>query len=232
MIPAVGSADRVYFSSRPRPTDDAGFRAMTPSYWNEATAELERRDPVIRILIRNHEGANLESRQDAFTTLARSIIGEQISVQTAETVWQKLLESVDALGPATIVRMDPSKLRACGLSSRKSDYLIDLAQRFLDGTIVQEAWGDRDDEQLIAELTKVKGIGRWTAEMFLIFFLMRPDILPADDIGLQRAMSLHYNNGKPLSKLKIRQIAGKWQPWRTVATWYLWRSLDPIPSSS
>lgn len=204
---------------------------MTPSYWNDATGELARRDPVLRILIRNNEGPHLESRSDAFTTLARSIIGEQISVQTAENVWQKLLESVGALGPAAIVRMDPSKLRACGLSSKKSNYLIDLAEHFLDGSLVQQEWGERDDEQLIAELTKVKGIGRWTAEMFLIFFMMRPDILPADDIGLQRAMSLHYNNGKPLSKLKIRQIANEWQPWRTVATWYLWRSLDTIPAT-
>ena len=202
---------------------------MTPSYWNEATIELARRDPVLRILIRNHEGPRLESRGDAFTLLARSIVGEQVSVQAAESVWQKLLESVGALGPATIVRMDPSKLRACGLSSTKSNYLVDLAEHFLNGSLDQKAWGERDDDYLIAELTRVKGIGRWTAEMFLIFFMMRPDILPADDVGLQRAMSLHYNAGKPLSKLKIRQIAVQWQPWRTVATWFLWRSLDPIP---
>jgi len=202
---------------------------MTPSYWNDATGELARRDPVLRILIRNHDGPYLQCREDAFSTLARSIIGEQISVQAAESVWEKLLESVGALGPAAIVRMDPSKLRACGLSSKKSNYLIDLAEHFIDGSLAQQEWGERDDEQLIAELTKVKGIGRWTAEMFLIFFMLRPDILPADDIGLQRAMSLHYINGKPLSKLKIRQIATEWQPWRTVATWYLWRSLDPIP---
>ena len=202
---------------------------MTPSYWNDATRELASRDPVLKVLIRNHAGPLLQSRSDAFMTLARSIVGQQISVQAAESVWQKLLESVGSLGPATIVRMDPSKLRACGLSSKKSTYLIDLAEHFLDGSLEIERWGDHDDEQLIAELTRVKGIGRWTAEMFLIFFMMRPNILPVDDIGLQRAMSLHYNNGKPLSKLKMRQISNEWQPWRTVATWYLWRSLDPIP---
>jgi DNA-3-methyladenine glycosylase II len=202
---------------------------MTPSYWNDATHDLVSRDSVLKVLIRNHEGPQLQSRGDAFMTLARSIIGQQISVQAAESVWQKLLESVGSLGPATIVRMDPSKLRACGLSSNKSAYLIDLAEHFLDGSLEIERWSDRDDEQLIAELTRVKGIGRWTAQMFLIFFMMRPNILPVDDIGLQRAMSLHYNNGKPLSKLKMRQIANEWQPWRTVATWYLWRSLDPIP---
>jgi DNA-3-methyladenine glycosylase II len=202
---------------------------MTPSYWAEATAALTSRDNVLRVLIRNHDGPSLQSRGDAFVTLARSIIGQQISVQAAESVWQKLLESVGSLGPATIVRMDPARLRACGLSSKKSSYLIDLAEHFLDGSLEIEQWGDREDEHLIEELTKVKGIGRWTAEMFLIFFMMRPNILPIDDVGLQRAMSLHYNNGKPLSKLKMRSIGNEWQPWRTVATWYLWRSLDPIP---
>ena len=202
---------------------------MTPSYWNDATRDLASRDSVLKGLIRNLEGPRLRSRGDAFMTLARSIVGQQISVPAGESVWQKLLESIGALGPATIVRMDPSKLRACGLSSKKSTYLIDLAEHFLDGSLEIERWGDHDDEQLIAELTRVKGIGRWTAEMFLIFFMMRPNILPVDDIGLQRAMSLHYNNGKPLSKLKMRQISNEWQPWRTVATWYLWRSLDPIP---
>ena len=202
---------------------------MTPSYWNDATRDLASRDSVLKGLIRNLEGPRLRSRGDAFMTLARSIVGQQISVPAGESVWQKLLESIGALGPATIVRMDPSKLRACGLSSKKSAYLIDLAEHFLDGSLEIERWSEHDDEQLVAELTRVKGIGRWTAEMFLIFFMMRPNILPVDDIGLQRAMSLHYNNGKPLSKLKMRQISNEWQPWRTVATWYLWRSLDPIP---
>jgi len=201
---------------------------MTPSYWNDATRDLSVRDPLLKIIIRNHAGPLLQSRGDAFTTLARSIVGEQISVSAAESVWQKLLESVGALGPAAIVRMDPSKLRACGLSTEKSTYLIDLAEHFLDGSLNTADWSNHDDEQLIAELTRVKGVGRWTAEMFLIFFMLRPDILPVDDVGLQRAMSLHYNSGKPLSKLKIRQIALAWQPWRTVATWYLWQSSIPF----
>jgi DNA-3-methyladenine glycosylase II len=203
---------------------------MTPSYWPKAAEELSQRDAVLRALIRNSDGLTLQARGDAFLTLARSIVGQQVSVPAAESVWQKLLESVGALGPAAIARMDPGRLRACGLSSKKSGYLIDLAEHFLDGSLDVARWGERDDEQLIAELTRVKGIGRWTAEMFLIFFMMRSDILPIDDIGLQRAMSLHYNNGRPLSKLKMRQIGQRWQPWRTVATWYLWRSLDTIPA--
>jgi DNA-3-methyladenine glycosylase II len=203
---------------------------MTPSYWPQAAEELSQRDAVLRALIRNSDGLQLHSRGDAFMTLARSIVGQQISVPAAESVWQKLLESVGALGPAAIARMDPARLRACGLSNTKSGYLIDLAEHFLDGSLDVARWGERDDEQLVEELTLVKGIGRWTAEMLLIFFMMRPDILPIDDIALQRAMSLHYNNGRPLSKLKMRQIAQRWQPWRTVATWYLWRSLDTVPA--
>ncbi|MGH8678588.1 MAG: DNA-3-methyladenine glycosylase family protein [Burkholderiales bacterium] len=205
---------------------------MTPAYWNQARVALCVQDPVLRVLIRSHNGPQLQSRGDALVTLARSIIGQQISVQAAESVWQKLLESVGALGPGAIARIDPARLRACGLSSKKSSYLIDVAKHFLDGSLDVARWGDCDDEQLIEKLTKVKGIGRWTAEMFLIFFMLRPNILPLDDIGLQRAMSLHYNDAKPLSKLKIRNIGNAWQPWRTVATWYLWRSLDPIPIES
>jgi DNA-3-methyladenine glycosylase II len=201
---------------------------MTPAYWSEAVRELCQRDPVLRILIRNHRGPQLKSRGDAFVTLARSIVGQQISVRAADSVWKKLLETVGALGPETIARLDPARLRACGLSSKKSLYLLDLADHFLNGTLDMSSWSARDDEELIEQLTRVKGIGRWTAEMFLIFFMLRPDILPIDDIGLQRAMSLHYNTGRPLSKLKMRRIAKHWQPWRTVATWYLWRSLDPI----
>jgi len=124
--------------------------------------------------------------------------------------------------------MDPSRLRACGLSRTKSTHLIYLAEHFLYGSLDSTGWSDHDDEQLIAELTRVKGVGRWTAEMFLIFFMLRPDNLPVDDVGLRRAMGLHYDGDRPLSKPKIRQIAATWQPWRTVATWYLWRSLGPI----
>lgn len=210
-------------------TDVPKPQLVAPTYWDQATRELSEQDPVLRVVLRNHQGPLLQKRGDAFVTLARSIIGQQISVHAAESVWQKLLETVGSLGPAAIARIDPARLRACGLSGRKSAYLIDLAQHFLDGSLDFDGWRDRDDEQLIVELTKVRGIGRWTAEMFLIFFMLRPNILPVDDIGLQRAMSLHYNEAKPLSKLKIRKIGNLWRPWRTVATWYLWRSLDPIP---
>jgi DNA-3-methyladenine glycosylase II len=202
---------------------------MTPPYWEQAKRELLDRDPVMRQLIRRHDGLALRRRSDAFTALARAIVGQQISVKAAESVWQRLAAVCGAVSPQVLLRVEEEALRACGLSARKADYLRDLARRFSDGSICLEAWERLEDEALIRELIRLRGIGRWTAEMFLIFYMLRPDVLPLEDIGLQRAMSLHYNDERPLSKLKMRAIAKHWIPWRSVATWYLWRSLDPIP---
>jgi len=131
--------------------------------------------------------------------------------------------------PAILHTHDIEALRACGLSRTKVAYLQDLARHFVEERLNIARWDEMSDDEMIAELTQVRGIGRWTSEMFLIFYMMRPDVLPLDDIGLQRAMSLHYNQGKPLSKLKINSLAKRWTPWRSVATWYMWRSLDAIP---
>ena len=200
-----------------------------PDYWSDATRDLAARDKVLSKLTTRFQGLALGSRGDAFSTLARAIVGQQISVKAAQSVWDRLLAEVTAITPANIAAAEVARLRSCGLSGQKSAYLLDLAQRFGSGALDPAQWTELDDEALIVELTQVKGIGRWTAEMFLIFYMARPDVLPVDDIGLQRAMSLHYNSGRPLSKLKIRRIAKAWTPWRSVATWYLWRSLDPLP---
>lgn len=200
-----------------------------PNYWKQATRELSEQDPVIRKIAARSRGLTLRSRGDAFNTLARSIVGQQISVKAAESVWQKLIAAVPAVHPDVLHTHDIEALRACGLSRSKVAYLQDLARHFVEERLDVERWEQMSDAELITELTQVRGIGRWTSEMFLIFYMMRPDVLPLDDIGLQRAMSLHYNQGKPLSKLKINSIARRWAPWRSVATWYMWRSLDPIP---
>ncbi len=200
-----------------------------PDYWNQAAQELSERDAIIRKIAAKSRGLTLRSRGDAFNTLARSIVGQQISLKAAASVWQKLNTAVTAIQPEVIHRHDIEVLRACGLSRNKVASLQDLALHFVDSKLNIERWEQMSDDELIAELTRVRGIGRWTAEMFLIFYMSRPDVLPVDDIGLQRAMSLHYNHGKPLSKLKINAIAKRWAPWRSVATWYMWRSLDPIP---
>jgi DNA-3-methyladenine glycosylase II len=204
--------------------------AMTaPRYWRQATRELALRDAVLKKIIARSHGLTLRSRGDAFNTLARSIVGQQISVKAAQSVWGRLTAAVPAVRPEIIHKHDADTLRNCGLSRSKVVYLQDLARHFVEGILDVRQWDPMSDDELIAELTQVRGIGRWTAEMFLIFYMTRPDVLPVDDIGLQRAMSLHYNHGRPLSKLKMNSIAKRWLPWRSVATWYMWRSLDPIP---
>jgi DNA-3-methyladenine glycosylase II len=201
-----------------------------PHYWDDAVAQLMRRDRIMRRLIPEHPKVWLESRGKPFITLARSIVGQQISVKAAESVWQRvLLRCGRQPSPASVVQVGLGALRECGLSQRKSEYVMDLAGHFQQRLVHPHLWPDMEDEDLIRELTAIRGIGRWTAEMFLIFYLQRPDVLPLDDVGLLKAISLHYYSGEPVSRFEAREVAQAWEPWRTVATWYLWRSLDPIP---
>ena len=203
---------------------------MTPPvYWQEAVAALTARDPVMRELISRYANVALATRGDAFATLARSIVGQQISVRAAQAIWDRLSARFAPLTPAALALARQPALRACGLSGRKAVYLRDLARRFRSRALDPESWHALDDESLIGQLTQVNGIGRWTAEMFLIFYLTRPDVLPLADIGLQRAMRIHYNRGRTMSPARMRRVAAAWAPWRSVATWYLWRSLDPLP---
>jgi DNA-3-methyladenine glycosylase II len=205
------------------------LNVRTPEYWAQAARELAERDAVLRELVGRFQGLALGSRGDAFSTLARSIVGQQISVKAAQSVWNKLSGRLVAVTPPSVCRARLSTLRACGLSGQKASYLKDLARKLLDGTLDAARWTALEDEILIAELTQVKGIGRWTAEMFLMFYLARPDVLPLADLGLQRAMRLNYNRGRPLTPARMRKIGAAWAPWRSVATWYLWRSLVPVP---
>ena len=202
---------------------------MTPAYWHEAARLLAKRDPVLKKLVKAYPEANLRSRGNAFSTLARSITGQQISVKAAQSVWNRVAAAVGKMTPDNVLAKKDDELRACGLSWQKVSYIKDLALHFADGRIKPRRWAREDEETIIGELAEVKGIGRWTAEMFLMFYLLRPNVLPLDDIGLQRAMERHYNQGAPLSKDEMRKIAQCWEPWCTVATWYLWRSLDPVP---
>lgn len=204
------------------------MNVKTPAYWKRAIRDLGAADPVMGALIVKYRGLTLASRGDAFQTLARSIIGQQISVKAAQSVWDRFAAAVGDMKPAGVLRLSVEQLRGCGLSGQKVTYLRDLSARFAEGAIDVSRWHDMADEDLIDELTEVKGIGRWTAEMFLIFYLTRPDVFPLADIGLQRAMELHYNKGRKLSERRISTLGRLWRPWRSVATWYLWRSLDPI----
>jgi DNA-3-methyladenine glycosylase II len=209
---------------------------MKPRYWDEAAKALSRRDRVLARLIRRYPGIHLKRRSDPFTTLARAIVGQQISVKAADSIWRRFVAVVhDAphrgfprLAPHRIIEREVQALRACGLSQRKAEYLVDLADHFASGRLDPGRWKKLDDEALIAALVDVKGIGRWTAEMFMMFHELRPDVFPIDDLGLQRALGTHYNHGERLDRKAMIELAEPWRPWRSVATWYLWRSLDPI----
>jgi len=198
-------------------------------YWVRAKRSLARADPVLARIIRDHPRIALEPRGEPFHTLARSIVGQQISVKAAASIWARVCTLAPRMHPEEIAEAKHSKLRACGLSARKAEYLADLENRFVDGKLHPLEWQRMDDEAVIAELVQVRGIGRWTAEMFLMFNLLRPDVLPLADLGLQRAIRIHYFKGRKVSPRTMRRTAEPWAPWRSVATWYLWRSLDPVP---
>jgi DNA-3-methyladenine glycosylase II len=207
--------------------------ASAPDYWDDACKHLTRRDRVMRKLIPRFSDARLQSRGDAFTTLARSIVGQQISVKAAQSVWERFAalmpEPPTRLLPGSVLALEPATLRGAGLSARKVEYLADLARHFHQGQVHVAQWRKMDDEAIIEELVAIRGIGRWTAEMFLIFHLMRPNVLPVDDLGLIKGISVNYFSGEPVTRAEAREVGEAWAPYRSVATWYIWRSLDPLP---
>jgi DNA-3-methyladenine glycosylase II len=204
-------------------------------FWDEACKHLIKRDRVMKKLIPRFGDGQLESRGDAFTTLARSIIGQQISVKAAQAAWERFVALTagpsNRLAPKAVLALDAPQIRAAGLSARKVEYLCDLAEHFQTGAVQPARWHDMDDEAIIEELVGIRGIGRWTAEMFLIFHLLRPNVLPLDDIGLIKGISVNYFSGEPVSRAEAREVGDAWAPYRSVATWYIWRSLDPMTVS-
>ena len=207
-------------------TTQAEVKLFVPSYWEDAKLELMKRDRILRKLIPQFGDLHLIGRGEAFTTLARSIIGQQISVKAAESVWQRFLLVCPKCTSAQVLKAGNDSLASCGLSKRKAEYILDLADHFQAKRVHANQWTEMEDEDVIAELIQIRGIGRWTAEMFLIFNMLRPNILPLDDLGLLKGISVNYFSGEPVSRSDAREVAANWDPWRTVATWYLWRSLD------
>jgi len=213
----------------------AAAPTLVADFWDDACKHLVKRDRVMRKLIPRFSEGQLESRGDAFTTLARSIVGQQISVKAAQSVWDRLIALTSGpssrLSPKAVLDLDAPQIRAAGLSARKVEYLCDLAEHFRSGSVSPARWHDMDDEAIIEELVGIRGIGRWTAEMFLIFHLLRPNVLPLDDVGLIKGISVNYFSGEPVSRAEAREVGDAWAPYRSVATWYIWRSLDPMPLS-
>ena len=200
-----------------------------PIFWQKAKKALSAKDGRLSKIIESYPNDFLFSKSDPFFTLARSIVGQQISVKAAQSVWDRLEIKIKKIKPEIILKTHSSTLKSVGLSRQKVKYLKNLANAFIEKKIKISLWGKMSDEEIVQDLIQIKGIGRWTVEMFMIFNLCRADIFPLDDIGMIKGLCKLYKISYPTKREKIIKIGKKWKPYRSVATWYLWRSLDPIP---
>ena len=202
---------------------------IAPDFWEDACKHLMKKDRVMNRLIPQFKDSRLQTRGDAFVTLARSIVGQQISVKAAQTVWDRFAVLPKKMTPRNVLKLKVDDMRAAGLSARKVEYLVDLSLNFDNNSLTLQRWDAMEDEDIIAQLVAIRGIGRWTAEMFLIFHMLRPNVLPLDDVGLINGISRNYFSGEAVSRSDAREVAAAWAPYCSVATWYIWRSLDPAP---
>ena len=200
----------------------------TPEWWGAAKLELANKDVLLKSLIEEFEEPRLSSRGDLFATLIKSIVGQQISVIAASAVWSRLFDLVGEVNPESILAKTHEELRQVGLSNRKVEYIVGIAEAWTEG-LGEIDWEQMSDEEVVQELVKLRGVGRWTVQMLLIFALLRQDVFPIDDIGLIRGMEKLYNSGKPLETSELIDISEKWIPYRTMGVWYIWRSIDPEP---
>ena len=199
-----------------------------PKYWENAKKFFNKKDKTLSKIIKKYP-SHLKSRKDPFFSLCKSIVGQQISVTAANSVWKKLESKSKKIAPKNILKLTTRQIASCGLSRQKILYLKILSKKFLNKELDVKKLRKMNDEDAIKYLTQVKGIGKWTAEMFLFFNQMRPNIFPVQDIGLLRAISINYKTKYPPSEKQLRDFKEKWSPYCTVATWYLWRSIDPVP---
>jgi DNA-3-methyladenine glycosylase II len=198
-----------------------------PAYWQQSKEFLTHADPKLAKIILEHQQYSISSRGEALETLLRSIVGQQISVQAAASVWGKLEKKIGKIKPENVILMSFEELKSCGLSKQKVQYIINICNHFINFSIKDHLyWENRSFESIYDELITIKGVGPWTAEMFGMFYLLEKDIFPIKDIGIIRAMNSIYGEGKPLSLEKIIAISETWRPYRSVACWFLWRSID------
>ena len=218
----------------PRP--GAGTRTVPVEATDAAFEHLLAADPVLGALVKAHGPLDSEQRRrgrpaEAYGALLRSIVGQQLSTKAARTIYERLIGRYGGQTPAPqeILATDPEELRGVGLSRAKAGYLRSLAEHVVGGELELDRLTELDDDEVITQLTAVKGLGPWTAHMFLIFHLSRPDVLPVGDLGVRRAVELAYNlEGLP-SVAELERIAEPWRPYRSLASLYLWRSLDNEP---
>lgn len=201
---------------------------LTPSKIQSARRHLRAADPVMKGVIDAVGPYKLRFERDRFAMLVRSIVSQQISTSAARAIRKRLMELVgaDGLTPGNLARYTTDELRSVGLSAQKASYVADLATKVSDGTVELRQIGRLSDEAVVESLTQVKGIGRWTAQMFLIFSLGRPDVFPHDDLGIRTAIRDQYGLDDLPDKTTSQSIAAPWRPFASVASWYCWRSLD------
>jgi len=199
-----------------------------PEYWQESIDYLSNIDAKLGELINKYSQSTLTTRGDALETLMRSIVGQQISVKAAASVWQKIIDLLDEIKPDNVLLVGFDNLKSCGLSKQKTQYIINIAEHFKSHNINDESyWCDREFSNIYDELITIKGIGPWTAEMFGMFYLLERDIFPLKDLGILKAINqLYCVDGVPLQIDQVVAISDRWKPYRTVASWYLWRSID------
>ena len=200
-----------------------------PAYWNNAKRILSKRDPVLRKIINKFNKGFLTTRKDPFFSLCRTIIGQQISTKAADSIWIKFEKKCKKkIIPKNILKLSSSSLKTAGLSHQKISYLKNIAKSFKNKSFKIRNLKKMDDEQAINYITQLKGLGIWSAQMFLMFNLNRPDIFPSKDIGLVRAISKNYKTSYPPSERFLNKISKLHLGYRSVFTWYMWRSIDPI----
>ena len=194
--------------------------------WDNAVTDLSENDSIIAKIIANYPKERMQMKNDTLHTLVRSVVGQQISVRAADAIWNRLDEACNnSITEDNLLQLSIEDMRRTGLSNTKSNYIINIVK----ANLTDLNWENMNDDEVSNELCKIKGIGPWTADMFLIFRLGRTNILPLGDIGLVNAINLHYNNKDKLSKEELMKFKKKWSPWCSIATWYMWRSLDPVP---
>ena len=204
------------------------MKEKIPQWWNQACLELKKNDPFLRKIINKNQNNTLITREKPFLSLVKSIVGQQISVKAADSIWKKIELELVNVNIEVMQNTNIEQLRKLGLSYRKAEYILELSFKLKDKNNIM-FWNKYSDAEAIKELTLLRGVGDWTAKMFLMFCLNRPDIFSGDDIGLLKAISIHYKNNEKITKKDAEEFAKRWIPWRTAASWFLWKTLDPVP---
>ena len=197
-------------------------------YWGKAIKHLKHNDKILAKIINSYKGDFLIIKNQYFISLIRAIVGQQISVKAAQSIWIKFARKYKPISATKISKERINNLKKLGLSKQKALYIKNVAIFFINNKKRIKQWQYLNDQTIIEDLIKIKGVGIWTAEMFLMFSLGRPNVLPLKDLGLLKAISINYKRKLPLSNSFINKLKRKWEPWCSVATWYLWRSIDPV----